>query len=212
MALSTRIVRLRKSHSLSQKELAITLNISASALCQYEKGSRIPSDEVKAQIADFFHVSIDYLLGRPSNDSISDSLLIPVLGSIPAGIPLEAIEEIVDWEEIPRAMSAGGKEFFALKVSGDSMYPEYLDGDTVILLSQQCCESGDVCAVYVNGYDATLKTVKFGEDGSLSTIPKNPAYPPRTYTPQEIEELPVSIAGVVVELRRQVRKSYLNWK
>lgn len=134
------------------------------------------------------------------------SIKIPVIGSIPAGIPIEAIEDIIDWEEIPASMCAGDKDYFALEVKGDSMWPDYLPGDVVIVRKQPCCESGDVCVVYVNGYDATLKQVKLDEDGSISLIPKNQAYPPRTYSLDEVQSLPVAICGVVVELRRKIKK------
>ena len=129
---------------------------------------------------------------------------IPVLGSVPSGIPIGAIEDILDWEEIPASMCSGDREYFALQVQGDSMWPDYLTGDVVIIRKTPCCESGDDCVVYINGYDATLKQVKLGEDGSLSIIPRNPNYPPKTYTAKEVQNLPVSIAGVVVELRRKV--------
>ena len=103
-------------------------------------------------------------------------------------------------------MCNGEKEYFGLRVKGDSMYPEYLDGDTVIVRKTPCCDSGDVCVVYVNGYDATLKRIKLNEDGSITLQPRNPEYPPRTYSLAEVESVPVSIAGVVVELRRKVKK------
>lgn len=86
------------------------------------------------------------------------------------------------------------------------MYPEYLDGDIVIVQAENCCESGDVCVVYINGYDATLKQVKLGTDGSIAIIPRNPEYPPRTYSAEEVATLPITIAGVVVELRRRTKK------
>lgn len=142
-----------------------------------------------------------------NNTAVSaDSIRIPVLGAVPAGIPLEAVEDIIDWEEIPQAMCAGGKEYFALEVKGDSMWPDYLPGDIVIVRKEPCCESGDICVVYINGYDATLKQVKFAGDGSITLVPKNQNYPPRTYTPEEVATLPVAICGVVVELRRKIGK------
>lgn len=134
------------------------------------------------------------------------SVRIPVLGAIPAGIPIEAIQDIADWEEIPVELTRGNREYFGLLVEGDSMYPKYLSGDTVIVRKQSVCENGDDCVVYVNGFDATLKTVRLHDDGSLTTEPINPTYAPRTYTLEEIKTLPVSIAGIVVELRRKVKK------
>ena len=150
-----------------------------------------------------FGVTVDYLIG--ASDNPQNSISVPVLGAVPAGIPLEAIEDVLDWEEIPASMCAGGREYFALRVTGDSMWPDYLEDDVVIVRKSPTCESGDVCVVYVNGYDATLKQVKIQEDGSLTLIPKNQSYPPRTFSPQEIRELPVSIAGIVVELRRRIK-------
>lgn len=153
-----------------------------------------------------FGVSIDYLTGKDAElVSLNAAARIPVLGTIPAGIPIEAIEDIVDWEEIPRSMLAGDKEYFGLKVKGNSMYPDYLEGDAIIVRKTQICNSGDDCVVYVNGYDATLKRVKLGADGSITILPRNPEYPPRTFSPKEVRDLPVSIAGVVVELRRKVK-------
>lgn len=205
MSLGSRIKALREQSQLSQKEFAAKMNIANNTLSMYENDLRVPNDTIKSKIADYFGVTIDYLLGRAPIETGGDIAQIPVLGSIPAGIPLEAIEDIVDWEDIPKAMCSGGKEFFALKVKGDSMWPDFLEGDIVILRKTPSCETGDVCAVLVNGDEATLKTVKFSEDGSLTITPKNPSYPPRTFTPEQIQQLPVSIAGVVVELRRKIK-------
>lgn len=205
MSLGSRIKALREQSQLSQKEFAAKMNIANNTLSMYENDLRVPNDTIKSKIADYFGVTIDYLLGRAPIETGGDIVQIPVLGSIPAGIPLEAIEDIVDWEEIPKAMCSGGKEFFALKVKGDSMWPDFLEGDIVILRKTPSCETGDVCAVLVNGDEATLKTVKLAEDGSLTITPKNPSYPPRTFTPEQIQQLPVSIAGVVVELRRKIK-------
>lgn len=205
MSLGSRIRALREQSQLSQKEFAAKMNIANNTLSMYENDLRVPNDTIKSKIADYFGVTIDYLLGRAPIETGGDIVQIPVLGSIPAGIPLEAIEDIVDWEEIPKAMCSGGKEFFALKVKGDSMWPDFLEGDIVILRKTPSCETGDVCAVLVNGDEATLKTVKFAEDGALTIAPKNPSYPPRTFTPEQVRQLPVSIAGVVVELRRKIK-------
>ena len=109
------------------------------------------------------------------------------------------------WEEIPAAWATGDRQYFGLRVKGDSMYPRYLEGDTVILQKEKTCESGDDCAVLVNGEEATLKQVMIRGDGSLELRPTNPAYPPRIYSPAEIESLPVQIIGVVVELRRKIK-------
>lgn len=196
----------RKRKGLTQTEVANYIGIGQSGYSDWERGKAQRIDRsALARLALLFGVSVDYLLGNEDEETPKTGIRIPVLGAVPAGIPLEAIEDVIDWEEIPAAMCAGGWEYFALRVSGDSMWPDYLDGDVVIVRKTPVCESGDVCVAYVNGYDATLKQVKISEDGSVSLVPKNPSYPPRTFTPQEVQELPVSIAGVVVELRRKIK-------
>lgn len=131
--------------------------------------------------------------------SLTKSVRINVYGSIPAGIPLEAIQDIQDWEDIPVAWLKGGKEYIALKVKGDSMYPKYLEGDTVIIQLQPDCETGQDCVCYVNGYDATLKKV-IKTNNSITLSPINPNYAPQTYKhPGEVK-----IVGIVKEIRRKV--------
>lgn len=196
----------RKAANMTQADVAKIVGISQNGYSYWENGKAKIDHESLVKLSALFGVSIDYLMGA-SDVPAEKALRIPVLGSVPAGIPIEAIEDVVDWEEIPAAMTAGGKEYFALQVQGDSMWPDYLPGDIVIVRKQPCCGSGEDCVVYVNGFDATLKQVKHNdEQQTMSLIPRNPSYPPRTFTKEEIENLPVTIAGVVVELRRKVQR------
>lgn len=193
----------RKAKGLTQIEVADLIGLSQSAYSYWENGKARIDNESLAKLSALFGVSVDYLLG---NDDLPDAVRIPVFSRVAAGIPIEAIEDIVDWEEIPRALCSGERQYFALRVSGDSMWPDYLQDDTVIVRRQDTCESGDDCVVYVNSTDATLKQVKLGNHGELTLIPRNQSYPPRTFTAQEVTELPVTIAGVVVEMRRKMKK------
>lgn len=177
--------------------------VGASFISDIKRG-QTPSVAKVQMLADYLGVTTSELLGEASGSS-SSGIRVPVLGTIPAGIPLEAIEDILDWEEIPAAWGSGERQYFGLRVRGDSMYPRYLEGDTVILRKETTCESGDDCAILVNGDAATLKQVMIRGDGSLELRPTNPAYPPRIYSPAEIESLPVQIIGVVVELRRKIK-------
>lgn len=148
-----------------------------------------------------------FLSGIKSSNIIPISLptnivRIPVLGSIPAGMAIEAVQDIIGWEDIPEEWTSGNRQYFGLTVKGDSMYPEYLEGDIVIIRKQPCCESGDDCAVMVNDTDATLKKVHVFEDGiELEAI--NKMHGKKRFTIDEIESLPVIILGIVVELRRK---------
>lgn len=202
-----RLKEARRAAGLTQIEVAKEIGLSQSQYSAWENGHAKIDASSMAKLATMFGVTVNYLLGH-ENIQVSNNgvVRIPVLGPVPAGIPLEAIEDILDWEEIPASMCTGGKEYFALEVRGDSMWPDYLPSDIIIVRKSPICNSGDVCVVYVNGYDATLKQVILGNDGSISIIPKNQAYPPRTYSREEVMNLPISIAGVVVELRRKIRR------
>ena len=116
---------------------------------------------------------------------------------------MEAIEDIIDYEEVPADWGRGGQEYFALKIRGNSMKPVYLNGDVLIFRRQDTCDSGQDCAVMVNGDDATFKRVRRTSDG-VTLQPLNPDFEPRHYTSKEIEELPVRVIGVVVEIRRKI--------
>ena len=145
----------------------------------------------------------------------SNSAVVFVYGKIPAGIPMECIEDIIGTEEISADMLKGGKQYFGLKVNGHSMESTYLDGDIIILEKVENCESGDDCVVMVNGNEGTFKKVikdehsktirlqpintTLGEDGK-------PLFEPIIYTEEEIEKLPVKIIGKVVELRRKFKR------
>ena len=177
--------------------------VGASFISDINRG-QTPSVTKVQMLADYLGVTTSELLGETAG-STSAGIRVPVLGTIPAGIPIDAVEDILDWEEIPASWTSGSREYFGLRVKGDSMYPRYLEGDTVILRKQSTCDSGDDCAVLVNGEAATLKQVMLRENGSLELRPVNTAYSPRVYTAAEIASLPIQIIGVVVELRRKIK-------
>ena len=129
----------------------------------------------------------------------ANKFMIPVLGTVIAGYPIEAIENILDYEEISENMARQG-EFFALRVKSDSMEPRIKEGDIVIVRKQDDVDNGDLAVMLVNGDEATLKKIqKF--NGGINLIPSNPSYAVMTYTSQEILDLPVRCLGKVVELR-----------
>jgi len=91
--------------------------------------------------ADKIELLAKYLFINTSDLTEERTTKVPVLGSIPAGIPNEAIEYIEDWEEIPASWSNSDKEYFALKIKGTSMTPKYQDGDIVIFQRASRCDS-----------------------------------------------------------------------
>lgn len=152
-----------------------------------------------------FVVNQDLSSAHKDNNITSNSAVVFIYGSIPAGIPMECIEDIIDTEEIPIEMLKGGKQYFGLKVKGNSMEPDYLDGDTLILEKADDCESGDDAVIMVNGNDGTFKRVFKNENGVILQ-PLNPTYSPMLYSNEQIENLPVRIIGVVEEIRRKKKK------
>lgn len=121
------------------------------------------------------------------------------MGTVQAGLPSTAAENIIDYEEIDEALASTG-EFFALQVRGDSMEPKFSQGDVVIVRKQDDDDSGDIVVALVNGDEATIKRLKKRPEGIL-LIANNPTYEPMFFSNREIRELPVRVIGKVVELR-----------
>ena len=198
-----RLKALRAKAGISQAEIAKKIYISQPAYAKYEIGTSTPNPETLAAIANILNVSVDYLLGKTPEASKAGYIRIPVLGRVAAGIPIDAIEEIIDWEDISADMATGGAEYFGLQIKGDSMEPKISDGDIVIVRKQPDVDSGEIAVVLVNGDDATVKRVKKSVAG-ITLISNNPAYDPMFYSNEDIEKLPVAILGRVVELRAKI--------
>lgn len=193
---------LRTQKKLRQVDVANYLNISQQAYANYERGAREPNQETLIKLAEYYGVTTDYLLGHssdPDNPS-STGIWIPVLGKVAAGIPISAVTDILDHEEISREMADTGDDYFALSIKGDSMEPRMHEGDVVIVRQQPDVDSGEIAVVLVNGEDATVKRIKKSPEG-LMLISLNPAYDPMFYSDEDIASLPVTIIGKVVELR-----------
>ena len=161
---------LRNQKRISQAKLADELGVSASTVAMWESGEREPKNyETLEIIADYFNVNMEVLLtGKLAPTKI------PVLGRVVAGIPLEAVEEIIDYEEIPQSMARNG-EYFALQIKGNSMEPKFSEGDVVIVRKQEDVDNGDIAIVLVNGNEATVKKIK-KFDGGINLIPTNSEY------------------------------------
>ena len=199
-----RLKMLREEKGLTQKDLAEKLSLTPKAISFYELGSREPSGDALIHMAHILGTTTDYLLGnsttKEANQKVGRGVRIPVLGRVVAGIPIEAVEEILDYEEITPELAATG-EFFALKIRGHSMEPRMMEGDVVIVHRQDDVDSGDVAIVLVNGDEATVKRVKKQPEGITLIATNTSVYEPHFYSNKEITELPVRILGRVVELR-----------
>ena len=195
-----RIKELRAANNVKQADLASAISVSQAALSGYETGKFQADIDTYKKIAAYFDVSLDYLLGGvPNTASSSGPVSVPVLGDVAAGIPIEAVTDIVDYEEIDAALARPG-EFFGLRIKGASMEPRMKEGDVVIVRRQDTADTGDTVVVLVNGDSATVKKIKYGPDG-ITLLPTNPAFDPLFYSVAEVEQLPVRVIGRVVELR-----------
>lgn len=194
-----RIKQLRTALEMKQSDLARQLNVGQNTISNWETGKTEPDTGSLQKMSAVFGVSIDYILGHNALRVSGEGLQVPVLGDVAAGIPIEAVQDIVDYEEIDQAV-AGNGEYFGLRIKGASMEPRMREGDVVIVRKQADVESGDVAVVMVNGDSATVKKIKKGPSG-ITLIPNNPVFDPIFYTNDEIQSLPVRILGKVVELR-----------
>lgn len=204
MCIGERIRNRREELHMSQEELAGLLGYaSRSSINKIEKGiNDISQSKIKA-FAEALHTTAAYLMGLDERElSVPEStggLWVPVLGKVQAGVPVEAIEEIIDYEEITMDMASQG-DHFGLVVRGDSMEPKFSDGDVIIVRKQNDVESGDIAVVLVNGEEATVKRIK-KQPGGILLLPTNPNFEAMFYTMDEVKNLPVTILGRVVELR-----------
>ena len=191
---------LRKEANMTQQELASKLYISQQAVGKWERGEATPNPETIVAMSKIFGVSADTILGESAPPLSTGGTWVPVLGDVAAGIPIEAVENIVDYEEIETAMASTGK-YYGLRIKGSSMEPRIREGDVVIVRQQEDADTGDTAVVLVNGESATVKRIKKEPDGGLWLLPNNPAYGPQHYSPAEVAEKPIRIIGKVVELR-----------
>ena len=198
--MKSKIKELRKEKGLSQKDLADLIPVNQTAVSQWERGITYPSSNAIKRLCQIFEKPSDIFLEIETPATPKEKgIKIPVFGDVAAGIPISAIEDIVDFEEISDELASKG-EYFGLVIKGDSMEPRMTTGDVVIVQSQQTAETGDIAIVLVDGENATCKKIKKTPEGVM-LISLNPAYEPMFYSNKQIEQLPVRILGKVVELR-----------
>ena len=194
-------------NNITPEKLSEKLGFKAkSTIYRYLKGEMCPKITTVKIISQLFNINPAWLMGYDAPKNLAyakKSIKVPVLGSMPAGVPIELIQDIIDYEDISEDMLKGGKEYFALKVKGNSMEPKYLNGDTIIVLKQNDCESGQDCIVMVNDDDGTFKRV-FKSNTGIILHPLNNEFTPTFYSNEEVLNKPIKILGVVKEIRRSV--------
>lgn len=216
--LAASLERLCAAWGRTPEQMERELNVPRARLFQLRRGEVMPTDAELDELVRYFRAPREVLMGGTPPAEVGNVVplpqdrivplrrrRIPVLGRVPAGIPIEAISEVVEEIELDGSLAADGYDYFGLLVTGDSMYPEYRDGDVVVIRVQETAETGDDVVAYINGSDATLKRLTRTESG-IQLRPLNPEYPVRSFTRQEVLSLPVTIGGVVVEQRRRRKR------
>lgn len=202
MNIGERIRQRRIELGLSVDEIANRLDKNRATIYRYENNDieNLPTSALEP-LAKILKTTPAYLMGweEEMKPHQKKGVTIKVLGRVAAGIPIEAVEDIIDTEEISEDLARTG-EFFGLQIHGDSMEPRIYDGDVVIVRQQDDAENGEIVIAMVNGDDAVCKRLsKFA--GGISLVSLNSKYDPLIFTNEDIQNKPVRIIGKVVELR-----------
>lgn len=197
------IKKRRNELGLTQSELAKRMGYADKSMIAKIENGKVDLQQSKiVAFAKALNTTPGDLMGWKDNTSSpAPRTRIPLLAYVAAGIPIDAIEDLLGYEDITEDMARRG-EYFALKIKGDSMAPKIMDGDVVIVRSQPDAETGDIVIVQINGDSATCKRLQKYTQG-ITLVSINPAYEPMHFSNEEVENLPVVILGKVEEGRRK---------
>ena len=210
--LSTNIKHLRVLKGKTQQDIADICDKQNTAVANWEKGIRMPDAVDLAILSQYFGISINALLLKDLRfnnaeliDVNDDIIQIPVYGTIKAGIPIESQSDIIEYIDIPRSWTKRGKQFYGLKISGDSMFPKYNENDIVIFEQNDDVQmfNGKDCAIMINGTESTFKKLLVNEQG-IVLQPYNMAYDIMMYSKEQVEQLPIKVVGIAREKRTKL--------
>lgn len=188
------------------------LGVSKSTVSSWRNGEKMPRMDKIEALANYFGCLKSDLIEQKSlraPEVTEDTVIFPVIGEIAAGYDYPAYE---DWSgdtvEIPKSYLHGRSrdDFFVLSIKGDSMYPQYMDGDKVLILKQSTMNrSGEIGAIIYDGDMATLKKIEYveGEDW-VKLIPINPEYTPKTIRNEDLEQC--HVLGIPRLLVREIEQ------
>ena len=196
---------LRKQAAIAgenQPDIAEVLGVTKSAVNAYFMGNKMPRMDRIKKLADHFGCSVSDLVDDKSIEDQVTAVAIPVLGTVPAGVPIEAIQDILGYEEIPKIMADTG-EFFCLRVEGNSMYPLLYSGETIVIKKQETADNGDIVVALVDNEETTVKRLKKMSDGIILEA-ENPEYNSLYFNEKQIQNEKVKIIGKAVESRKKL--------
>ena len=186
----------------NQPDIAEVLGVTKSAVNAYFMGNKMPRMDRIKKLADHLGCNVSDLVDDKSIEDQITAVAIPVLGTVPAGVPIEAIQDILGYEEIPKIMADTG-EFFCLRVEGNSMYPLLYSGETIVIKKQETADNGDIVVALVDNEETTVKRLKKVSDGIILEA-ENPEYNSLYFNEKQIQNEKVKIIGKAVESRKKL--------
>ena len=162
MSIGENIKKLRESHKLTQEEFGKIVGVTDKAVSSWETGAKAPRVGVIQKISDYFNINKSAILDDPieSNATIlpQDKIrMIPVYESVSAGFGAYADNYILEYIPLFISSDEEAHNTLCIKVQGNSMYPKIEDGDSIQVLKQDWCESGQVAIVLIDGENAVVK-------------------------------------------------------
>lgn len=208
MKIGERIKSLRKQNDITQEELAKKLGVFKAAISKYESGmiTNIPSDKIE-QMAAVFGVTPAYLMGWEDAEVVPVELWqFNVVGKIAAGYDHEPIMSYTGEKTVIPAIAGYDKDdLIVCEIFGTSMWPQFIEGDKVIVRLTPSVTSGDIACVMV-GEEATIKKVVYQKEGEteqfMELVPINPEFPVKRVTGVQLNEC--RVIGKVIKLLRDV--------
>ena len=203
---------LRESKGISKNKLGEMVGVNQTTIGRWETNEITPSIDNVEEVASVLNIPLPDLLikdltfDNASFVDIGDNMLkIPVLGTIKAGIPIESQQDILEYIEIPKSWVKGGKQFYGLKISGNSMFPKYDENDIVIFEKNDDSSlyNGKDVAIMINGTESTFKKILVNEQG-IVLQPYNTAYDIMMFSKEDVENLPIKVVGIAREKRTKV--------
>lgn len=206
MAVGDRIRQLRKQCGMTQEELGKVIGVQKAAIQKYEKGT---VENIKRssliKLAHVLDTTPEYLLGwdAPKNIEPLDmgqTKMIPIVGKVAAGVSCFAESNILGYEHVQSSDLSPSDEYAFLRVTGDSMYPMFMEGDLVLIRIQSSVDSGSYAVVTIDNEDGVVKQIVYGKN-FIELRSVNPMYPPRRFENEEVTR--IRVFGVVKEVKRK---------
>ena len=215
---SQRIKNRREQLHLSQDALSDLMGYTGkSTICRIENGDNDARLSKVEEFAKVLQTSPAYLMGwvddpeltheqtldmyqqsdlksTNNNSDTSDTIDLPILGDVAAGVGVYADNNILGYEKVPLQWIRGGGDYVLLHVRGDSMYPKFEEDDLLIVRCQTSVDSGDYAVAVIDGDNGVVKKIVYG-DNWIELRSVNPKYPPRRFEDSEVER--VRIFGIV---------------